>query len=759
MGIHILYNLRAFEFRRPHPQIDLVYYRDFNPRVSDDLNAGLLRDVFAHLRLVGVPERLAYAPPDIVVEISEAATKKLFKAKAKLNAALFAAQKFDFQTIRPVVSVIMVAFNRFELTMLALASLRTNFAQDIQLILIDNGSSDHTQSIDSYVDGAIVVHLQENIGFVRAANIALTYVAAPAVLYLNNDIEMGFGALRAALNRLRSADDIGAVGGKIIRTHGQLQEAGSIIWRDGTTDGYMRNESPLSPEVNFVREVDYCSAVFLLCRTDVVKNLGGLDSDFSPAYYEDADLCVRIMQSGFLVLYDPAIIIHHLEFGSADISDASMALMRRGRRIFFGKHKEFLSVKFDKLPENITKARSTSKLPKLLYIDDTIPLRRLGSGFVRANDAVKAIISAGFDVSIFPVNGTSQQILSLLSDFPDRVEILHDRDITTMPAFLAERADYYDMIWVSRTHNLKRVLPLYAEAGIMPDKIPFILDTEAVVTVRQAARNIAVGTAEEFDFPARLAEEFSEARYCTQITAVNQIELDLLRKLGLPEVSLLGTIGQPRLTPNEFAGREGLLFVASIHQMDSPNLDALYWFRDEILPWLREEMETPPVLNFVGYIGDGVDLSSFAAEPGIIIHGPVDNLMPYYNSNRVFVAPTRFAAGTPYKIYETASFGLPCVTTDLLTQQLGWRAEFELLSAPVADARRFAAQIALLYRTETLWTKLRSHAMQRLEAENTPETFDTAVRDILTKAQRRAPAPPSRAGGKHRSAGKTVPIG
>lgn len=749
----------AFELRRPHPQIDLVYYRDMNPCVNDDLNAGLARDAFAHLRIVGVPERLVRGPPEIAVEISEQSTKKLFRAKAELNATLFARQTLDFQANNPVVSVIVVAFNRFELTMLALASLRINLARDIQLILIDNGSSDRTKSIERYVKGAVVVHLAENVGFLRAANIALAYVTAAAVLYLNNDIELGFGALCTALRRLNSDDNIGAIGGKIVRTHGQLQEAGSIIWRDGAADGYMRGESPLSPEANFVRDVDYCSGVFLLCRADVVKNLDGLDPDFSPAYYEDADLCVRIKQSGFRVLYDPAVIVHHLEFGSADTSDASMALMRRGQRIFATKHQSFLGTKFDKLPKNMVKARSTSMRPKLLFIEDTIPLRRLGSGFVRSNDVVKAIILAGYDVSIFPVNGTSQEFLSLLADFPDNVEILYDRNFTNMPAFLTERADYYDLIWVSRTHNLTRLLPLCIEAGIMPDKIPFVLDTEAVVAVREAARNLILADFENFDFQARLSEEFLEAKNCVQVAAVNQIEVDLLRKLGLPAVSILGTIGQTALTPNDFSAREGLLFVASIHQTDSPNLDALHWFRNEILPWLSEEMETPPVLNFVGYVADGVDISAFANDPKIIIHGPVDDLTPYYNNNRVFVAPTRFAAGTPYKIYEAASFGVPCVTTDLLARQLGWRAGVELLSAPVTDARRFAAQIALLYRTETIWTKLRLHAAQRLELENSPEIFNAAVRDILSKARLPAPALPAPVRGKRRAPGKSVPVG
>ena len=78
-------------------------------------------------------------------------------------------------------------------------------------------------------------------GYLRGCNAGLTQVSAGAVLYLNNDIELARGAVPAALRRLLSDPKIGAVGGKVIRTHGFLQEAGGIIWSDGITEGYLRD--------------------------------------------------------------------------------------------------------------------------------------------------------------------------------------------------------------------------------------------------------------------------------------------------------------------------------------------------------------------------------------------------------------------------------------------------------------------------------------------------------------------------------------
>jgi GT2 family glycosyltransferase len=762
----------AFELRRPAPEINLVYYRDNHPRVQDDLRAGTIRDAFAHLRLIGLAENLATAAPDALALITEPAARQLFIRKARDNLTLLARQKIDFFTDTPRLSVIVVAFNRFELTMLALTSLRANFPGGIELILIDNGSSDDTARIADYLTGAKIIREPANIGFLRAANRALAAATADAVLYLNNDTELAFGAIAAALARLAKDPTIGAVCGKILRSNGALQEAGCIIWRDATTTGYLRDSPASSPAANVVRDVDFGSGVFLLCRADAVKSLGGFDEDYAPAYYEDADLCVRLRAAGWRVVYDPAVTVHHLEYGSAQNAEAAKALMRRAQKIFRRKHRDYL---LGRPAPGISAHVFATKPPPpagqkppagILFFEDTIPLRRLGSGFVRANDIVRAIAAAGHDISVFPINGAPHDIMSLFGDFPDTVEILHDQDINQLSAFLHDRAGDYDLIWVSRTHNLSRLAPILDATANTP---PIILDTEAIVTLRDTAFAILSGqAADDGAFDTALREEFAEAARCSHITAVSRLEVDLLNALSLPSVSLLGTGRALSLTAPNFQSREGLLFIASIHRQDSPTLDALTWYLDFVRPALAQEMDTPPELNFVGYIAPDIDMFAFENRPGLKIHGPVSDLTPFYAANRVFIAPTRFSAGTPYKLYEAAAHGIPIVATDLLARQLGWTPGQDLLSAPVADPRRFAAQIALAYRTEILWTRLRNQAAARLSVENEPEDFAAAVETLLNTALNPAPqparpapdAPPaSPATRRRRAARQPVPVG
>ncbi|MGE4482283.1 glycosyltransferase [Acidocella sp.] len=715
----------CFELRQPAAEIDLAYYRDMHRGVRDDLNSGALRDAFAHLRLVGLAAGLDYSPPAQVQALEEYPAREAFIRKARADLALFARQMLDFTYKgKPDLAVIMVAHNRFELTMRGLASLRRNFAGPMQLIFVDNASVDETRHIGQHVRGAVLLRNGLNPGFLKACNQALAHVAAPALLYLNNDVELGYGAVAAALRRLRDATDTGAVCGKITRTHGRLQEAGSIIWSDGTASGYLREASPLAPEANFVREVDFGSAVFLLCRADLVKRLGGFDEDFMPAYYEDADLCTRMIKAGYRILYDPAVTLEHLEFGSAATSEASMALMRRGRRIFRAKHEAFLRAQPRSGEQNLPRARARPGRKRLLFMEDTVPLRRLGSGFVRSNDIVHALDAAGYEVHVFPLNGAPYELVSLLGDMPERAEILYDRAFMGLEPFLAERRDLYDLVWVARTHNLRRVSGALAKAGL---RAPVILDTEALVSRREATQAALAG--KPFDFAKALMEEFAGLPETLKILAVSEAEAVLLRGAGQRNVAVLGTSRVPEPTQAAFAAREGLLFIGAIHQPGAPNEDALHFYADHIQPVLARLMQTPPVLNVAGHLAAGLELAELGGAVRLL--GEVAETRPLYETARLFVAPTRFAAGTPYKIYEAAAMGVPCVVTSLLAEQLGWRDGEELLAVPVDKPGAFAAAIARLYHDEELWTRLRVGALKRLVEEHGAEAFSRQIRAIL----------------------------
>jgi glycosyltransferase involved in cell wall biosynthesis len=109
------------------------------------------------------------------------------------------------------------------------------------------------------------------------------------------------------------------------------------------------------------------------------------------------------------------------------------------------------------------------------------------------------------------------------------------------------------------------------------------------------------------------------------------------------------------------------------------------------------------------------------------LHGRADALAPIFDAARVFVVPTRYAAGIPHKAHEAAAHGLPMVATPLIAAQLGWREEL-LLADSASD---FAAACVRLHGDAVLWQALRERALRAVERDCSPAAFDATVRGIM----------------------------
>jgi glycosyltransferase involved in cell wall biosynthesis len=136
-------------------------------------------------------------------------------------------------------------------------------------------------------------------------------------------------------------------------------------------------------------------------------------------------------------------------------------------------------------------------------------------------------------------------------------------------------------------------------------------------------------------------------------------------------------------------------------------------------------------LTVVGAVDDPALLDRFRHHPRVTLRGAVADTMPLYDSHRLFVAPSRVAAGLPYKVYEAAARGVPVVASALLRDDMGWEDGQELLSAPTDEPGVFAERIVTLYRDDALWQRLRESALARLVMENRPGGMETALRALL----------------------------
>lgn len=687
--------------------------------------------------ILGEPSQGRLRRADVVSEvpaqsIDETAARQLFAEKAAHAARAAAREPIDFSCDHEAaVSVIMVLHNKFDLTLAVLAELQDQMPGRLEVILVDSGSTDETRSLADYVRGARIIRFDQNVNFIHASNAGLSVAKSSAVLFLNNDVRLGPRAIARAYRRLNSAPDIGAVGGMVIRSHGRLQEAGCIIWRDGFTDGYLRDASPLAPEANLVREVDFCSGVFLMVRYEPLKRLGGFDPVYSPAYFEETDLCVRLRMSGWRVIYDPAVRIEHLEYGSAVSANDAVSRIRANQRIFSTRHADWLTDQPDRANTTLPFARiprESRGRKQVLMIEDRLPFRRLGSGFVRSNDIVRVIAEMGYGLTIFPTFHAQSRDSHLRREFPDTVEVIDDRGLEALPAFLAEREGYYNHIWIGRTHNLDRLAPTLSRLKTH-ERPKIILDTEAVAATRAAQR--AALDDQPFDLDEAIGEEFRNIAHADSVVTVNAADAHLLQRAGFAKPTILGHMRLPRKDGPSFAGRHDLLFVGAMHGNDSPNLDALGWFFDHVLPKVVAKLGPGIRLTVIGHISADVDLSRFAAHTNVQVLGSQSDLEPQYDRHRVFIAPTRIASGMPYKLHEAASEGIPIVATDLLAKQLGWVHGRQLLTAPTNDPAAFAAAVVRAYEDPSLWSSLREAAWEGSERDSNPDTFVSVVCGLL----------------------------
>lgn len=672
------------------------------------------------------------------VSFLESDSKLVSKNASYASLPLSGRHFLDFSyEAKPVLTLIIYAKDSISLFQ-TLASARENTSKTMQLILIDVNASAQLAAFDDLVQHALIVSVTSEQDVLSAYNLAIEKAEADYILFLNDAALLQPFAIDQGLLRLISSPSIGAVGGKIINEKGVLEEAGGIIWRNGEVEAYFNGNNPNVIEVNFVRNVDYCSKHFLMTRTALLRENGGFDTSYSVNSYEDIHFCVQLNNSGYQVAYDPGIRL--------EISKGNRSYLEHDRDHFISEHAVYLRGKYPAHKNNI-KAASVTKPHKarILYFEDRLPVKNMGAGYIRSNDIITSMVELGYEVSIFPTTHFVKNDRKIYQSFPDTVELLLHYDVQNLENFLVETAGLFDLVWIGRTHNLDIMIPILNKMSrFLPDN-GIILDTEAVASTREimfqniyknneysANEGIGALIPEKDLLQKNLSKEFKFVSNCRKIITVNQQDSLFLREIGYYNTEILGHMVQAKPTPNSFNDRHNILFLGALHDYFSPNYDSMIWFLEDIFPRLNALMgDNICRLTIAGYVAPAINLDELKSYENVDVIGPVTNLEELFNRHRVFVAPTRFAGGIPYKVHEAASYGLPIVSTDILAKQVGWQDGEELMTAPIDDAEIFVQKIHQLYTEENVWINLRKKALLKIEDECSPVLFKKKLDSIL----------------------------
>lgn len=249
-------------------------------------------------------------------------------------------------------SIIIVNYRTPEMTREAVAgALASGVRGVIEIIIVDNLSGDN--SVEFLTDAfknepcVNVIASDENLGFAGGNNIGLKVATGEVVLFLNPDTIVEPGALQALMDTLLSDDDIGAVGGMLtnadgtpVTSYGFFPTPWSMIttaFLPGRFLGKARKALGVIPPADEVEpyDVDYICGADLMVRRSILDQTGGMDAGYF-MYFEETDLCKRIHDKGFRILYEPRARIAHLEGGSfgSKLVKRRMIFMKSSVRFF-----------------------------------------------------------------------------------------------------------------------------------------------------------------------------------------------------------------------------------------------------------------------------------------------------------------------------------------------------------------------------------------------------------------------------------------
>lgn len=631
--------------------------------------------------------------------------------KASISREEAGSLAFPVPSAKPEVSIIVPVHNNWRYTLNCLKSIRENTTGDYELVVVDDASTDETPTILSKISNVLLLSNEENSGFVESCNRGAKASRGKYIIFLNNDTLVTAGWLQSLLETAKR-ENVGAVGAKLVYPDGTLQEAGGIVWASGYGHNYGRGDRADRPEYNYAREVDYCSGACLLVKKSLFEKLGGFDKAFGPGYYEDTDLCFSIRRIGYRVVYQPMSVVVHFEGVTCgtDLRSGVKRFQEVNRQRFVDRWGSVLRDQYPSAPENLFLARDRWVGNRILVIDQRVPQFDRDSGSCRMTNILRILADLGHKVTLLGADMRGAQPYTRdLQGYG--IEVVYAPYVESPEEYIREFGGYFQLFVLSRPYTAVKYIDMLKKryAGV-----PVIYDTVDLAFLR-LCRRAEVEDDEDIREEAERTRsiELYLARSSSLTLVVSDVEretlMQMLPSLRVEVVSNIHHITEPK---KQFSEREGILFIGGFDHM--PNIDAVRFFVDEVLPIVRRSL---PGIHFyvVGNIPSphpAEAVMAFASED-VTVTGYVPDLTTYLENCRVFVAPLRYGAGVKGKINQSMSHGLPVVTTSVGAEG-AFLADGE--SALIADdAKGLADKIVLLYKNERLWKKLSRNSIANIE--------------------------------------------
>ncbi|MGO9450824.1 MAG: glycosyltransferase family 2 protein [Candidatus Binataceae bacterium] len=220
---------------------------------------------------------------------------------------------------QPLVSILIPTRDGCALLRRCLASIeeKTDYP-NYEIILLDNGSSapETFEFFETIADRVRIVSCPGPFNFSAINNRGAKEARGEFLLFLNNDTEViRSGWLRAMIEQAQRPE-VGAVGAKLLFPDGRIQHAGVVLGFGGPAVHVFRFGPSKVPDfLGFVDAIRDCSAVTAAClmiRHTLFNEIQGFDEELA-VDFNDVDLCLRLRERGYLIVFQPHALLYHHE--------------------------------------------------------------------------------------------------------------------------------------------------------------------------------------------------------------------------------------------------------------------------------------------------------------------------------------------------------------------------------------------------------------------------------------------------------------
>jgi len=259
------------------------------------------------------------------------------------------------------VSLIIVSFNTRDVLRESLQSVeRERGDLTLEIFVVDNNSHDDSvEMVEAEFPHVRVIRSSVNLGFGAANNVALELARGRYVVLLNSDAFLCPDSLRLSVAHMDANPGVGVAGGRLVGRDFSLQPSARMfpsilsdfLVLSGLAHRFPKSRffgrfdrtwaDPMQPA-----EVDWVPGAFSIIRSEALKKTGFFDPEFF-LYSEEVDLCRRIKDAGFKIMYWPDIVVIHIggessrQIKTLEMSSAGAQLIRwrmRSTLLYYRKH-------------------------------------------------------------------------------------------------------------------------------------------------------------------------------------------------------------------------------------------------------------------------------------------------------------------------------------------------------------------------------------------------------------------------------------